>query len=215
MTDQDKKPVLDEQTFEKLLEAAFVLQEHNRRMLEMEQSLESQRDLLSKQELAHEALQPRSTSESKDRSLADSDYTLTLSEIVEAQRQIQMHHLGLDKAMAVVAERVARITNSSGAAIAILDGKIVRYRAGTGTPALPIGSESSLDAAICFASVRTGKVIRSEDVNTEFLFDPELCRERGILSLLSVPIYHDGDIVGALDRKRPYFSRHFGPGPRI
>ncbi len=206
MTDQNKKPVLDEQTFEKLLEAAYVLQEHNRKVQELEQRLESQSELRREQELAAPP-QPPGVPESKEGSRSNSDYTLTLSEIVEAQRQIQMHHLGLDKAMAVVAERVARITNSSGAAIAILDGKIVRYRAGTGTPALPIGSESSLDAAICFASVRTGKVIRSEDVNTEFLFDPELCRERGILSLLSVPIYHDGDIVGALEL---YFDRIHG-----
>jgi GAF domain len=207
VTDQDKKPVLDEQTFERLLEAAYVLQEHNRKMRELDQSLESQRDQLIQQELAHEALQPRSTSESKERSPEDSDYTLTLSEIVEAQRQIQMHHLGLDKAMAVVAERVARITKSSGAAIGILEGKIVRYRAGSGAPALPIGSERPLETAICVACVRIGKVIRSEDINTEFLFDPELCRGRGILSLLAVPIYHDGDIVGALEL---YFDRIHG-----
>jgi hypothetical protein len=55
--------------------------------------------------------------------------------------------------------------------------------------------------------VRVGKVIRSEDINTEFLFDPELCRGRGILSLLAVPIYHDGDIVGALEL---YFDRIHG-----
>jgi putative methionine-R-sulfoxide reductase with GAF domain len=207
VTDQNKNPVLDEQTFEKLLEAAYVLQEHNRKMRELEESLESQRDQLVQQEMAREALQPRSTSESNERSPADSDYTLTLSEIVEAQRQIQMHNLGLDKAMAVVAERVARITHSSGAAIGILEGNIVRYRAGTGSPALPIGTESPLDRAICVASVRTGKVIRSEDINTEFLFDPELCRGRGIRSLLAVPIYHDGDIVGALEL---YFDRIHG-----
>lgn len=204
MTDQDKKPVLDEQSFEKLLEAAYVLQEHNRKMRELEESLESQREQLVQQEMAREALQPKSPSESSERSPADSDYTLTLSEIVEAQRQIQMHNLGLDEAMAVVAERVARITHSSGAAIGILEGNIVRYRAGTGAPALPIGSERPLDRAICVASVRTGKVIRSEDMNTEFLFDPELCRGRGIRSLLAVPIYHDGDIVGALEL---YFDR--------
>jgi hypothetical protein len=72
---------------------------------------------------------------------------------------------------------------------------------------LPIGSERPLETTICVASVRTGKVIRSEDVNTEFLFDPELCRKRGILSLLAVPIYHDGDIVGALEL---YFDRIHG-----
>ena len=207
MTDQNNKPVLDEQTFEKLLEAAYVLQEHNRKIREVEQSLESQRQLLCEQELEGQAQQPTSSAGSEERSQSDSDYTLTLSEIVEAQRQIQARHLGLDNAMAVVAERVARITNSSGAAIGLLEGKMVRYRAGTGTPALPIGSERPLETTICVASVRTGKVIRSEDINAEFLFDPELCRKRGILSLLAVPIYHDGDIVGALEL---YFDRIHG-----
>ena len=41
MTDQKNKLVLDEQTFEKLLDAAYVLQEHNRKMRELEESLES------------------------------------------------------------------------------------------------------------------------------------------------------------------------------
>jgi len=198
--------MLDEQTFEKLLEAAYVLQEHNRKMRELEQSLESQSEKLQ-QEQAHRAPPPRSTPESRERSASNTDYTLTLAEIVEAQRQIQIHHLGLDNALAVVAERVARITNASGAAVGILKGTTVHYRAGTGAPALPIGRESPLDSAICVASVRTGKVIRSEDVSTEFLFDPELCRARGILSLVAVPIYHDGDIVGALEL---YFDRIHG-----
>jgi hypothetical protein len=59
--------------------------------------------------------------------------------------------------------------------------------------------EVPLKTAICHANVRTGQVIRTEDVNTEFLFDPEPCRQRGILSLVAVPIYHDGSIVGALE----------------
>jgi GAF domain-containing protein len=208
VTNEKDKPVLDEQTFHKLLEAAYVLQEHNRKAREVEQSLESRSEQLREQELEHQALL-LTKKPSAEPSHSNADYTLTLAEIVEAQRQIQIRHLGLDDAMAVVAERVARITNSSGAAIGLLEGKTVRYRAGAGASALPIGSERALDSAICVASVRTGKVIRSEDVNTEFLFDPELCRQRGILSLLAVPIYHDGDIVGALEL---YFDRIHGFG---
>ncbi|MGO9166675.1 MAG: GAF domain-containing protein, partial [Candidatus Sulfotelmatobacter sp.] len=91
------------------------------------------------------------------------------------------------------------ITNASGAAIGILDGKTVRYRAGAGAPALPLGSEVPLETAICAASVRTGQVLRTPDVDTEFLFDPDLCRARKIQSLIAVPIYHNGSIVGALE----------------
>src|SRR5207302_1498580 len=137
-------------------------------------------------------------------SRSNGDYTLTLAEIVEAQRQIQVRQLELDKAMAVIAEKVAHIASATGAAIGILEEKTVRYRAGAGAPALPVGSAIPLATAICAASIRTGQVIRSDDVNTEVLFDPEPCRQRGILSLLAVPVYHDGDIVGALEL---YFDR--------
>jgi putative methionine-R-sulfoxide reductase with GAF domain len=207
VTDQNNKPMLDERTFEKLLEAAYVLQEHNRKMREVEASLESHSEQLRAQESASQAPRQRNKPESEDSSDTSGDYTLTLAEIVEAQRQIQMRHLELDKAMAVVAESVARITSASGAAIGILEGKTVRYRAGAGDPALPLGSEVPLDKAICAASVRTGQVIRSEDVNPEFLFDPELCRRRGIQSLVAVPIYKEDDIVGALEL---YFDRIHG-----
>jgi putative methionine-R-sulfoxide reductase with GAF domain len=207
VTDQKNKPVLDEQAFERLLEAAYVLQEHNRKMRVLETNLESQSEQLREQELAHQAARLRSQPKSEESSRSQSDYTLTLAEIVEAQHQIQMRHLELDKAMAVVAERVARITGASGAGIGILDGSTVRYRAGAGSPALPVGSEVPLAEAICQANVRTGQVIRTEDVDTEFLFDPEPCRQRGILSLVAVPIYHDGNIVGALEL---YFDKLHG-----
>ena len=204
VSDQKNKPVLDEQTFGKLLEAAFVLQEHNRKMKVLEESLESQSEQLREQELAKHALFAESNSVSEEKAREDVDYTLTLAEIVEAQHQIQIRHLALDKALAVVAERVARITNASGAGIGILDEATVRYRAGAGAPALPAGTEVPLQTAVCQASIRTGQVIRTEDLDTEFLFDPEPCRKRGIRSLLAVPIYYDGQIAGALEL---YFAR--------
>ena len=155
MTDQKNKPVLDEQTFEKLLEAGYVLQEHNRKLRELEESLESQSELRREQELLVQAARQKSQTESETSARAHADYTLTLAEIVEAQHQIQMRHLDLDKALAVVAERVARITGASGAGIGISEGATIVYRAGAGSPALPVGSEVPLQIAICQANVRT------------------------------------------------------------
>jgi GAF domain-containing protein len=202
VTDQNNKPVLDEQTFEKLLEAAYVLQEDNRQLRELEQNLEAQSELLREQERAHQPLVEETKAE-EDLS-PDADYTLTLAEIVEAQHQIEIRHLELDKALAVVAERVTRITNASGAAIGIVEEKNVVYRAGAGSAALPVGSTVPLRAALCQANIRTGQVIRAEDVHVEILFDPAPCLQRGILSVVAVPIYHDGNIVGALEL---YFGR--------
>lgn len=206
MTDQNNRPGLDEKTFGKLIEAAYVLQEHNREVRKMEESLELHSEQLREQESARHRALPEKNQEAQE-NLPPGDYTLTLAEIVEAQHQIQRRHLELDAAMAVVAERVARITNASGAGIGLLQGKMVRYRAGAGSPALPTGSEVPLDTAVCAASVRTGQVIRSENVSQEFLFDAEGCLQRGIQSLVSVPIYHDGNIAGALEL---YFDKIHG-----
>jgi putative methionine-R-sulfoxide reductase with GAF domain len=207
VTDAKNKPALDEQTFGKLLEAAYVLQEHNREMREMEESLELHSEQLRQQEAETQAALLRSTRRTEDNSRPNPEYTLTLAEIVEAQHQIQIRHLESDEAMAVVAERIARITNASGAAIGILEGITVKYRAGAGAPALPVGSEVPLETAICAVCVRTGQVLRTPDVNVEFLFDPDLCRARDIQSLVAVPVYHDGNIVGALEL---YFDRPNG-----
>jgi putative methionine-R-sulfoxide reductase with GAF domain len=205
VTDKKNKPVLDEQTFQKLLEAAFVLQEHNREVRQMEESLEMHSEQLRQIEAETQAALQRSTRRTaEESSRPNPEYTLTLAEIVETQHQIQIRHLESDQAMAVVAERITRITHSSGAGIGIQDAKIVRYRAAAGVPALPVGSEVPLESAICAICIRTGQVLRTPDVNTEFLFDPDLCRARDIQSLVAVPVYHDGNIVGALEL---YFDR--------
>ena len=116
MSEQKNKPVLDEQAFDKLLEAAYVIQEHNRGMQEVEASLELHSEQLRQQDEAAQAALPRSTQAPEERARANGDYTLTLAEIVEAQHQIQMRHLEPEKAMALIAERVARITNATVAA---------------------------------------------------------------------------------------------------
>ncbi|MGA7548982.1 MAG: GAF domain-containing protein [Candidatus Sulfotelmatobacter sp.] len=204
MTDEKNKPRLDEQTFAKLLEAAYVLQEHNRKMRRVEESLELHSEQLRQQEAETQAALQRSTHLPEENSPPTSDYALILAEIVEAQHQIQRGNLESDEAMAMVAGKIARITNASGAAIGILEGQTIRYRAGAGAPALPLGSEVPLETAICAISVSTGQVLRTPDINMELLFDPDLCRKRQILSLVAVPIYHDGNIVGALEL---YFDR--------
>jgi putative methionine-R-sulfoxide reductase with GAF domain len=193
VADQKEQPILDEQTLQRLLEAAFVLQEHGI-------GLQDQR-LQTDQPKEHEFVshsRPGKLQTEKDVSSKD-DYALTLDQIAETQQQIQALHLAFDKAMALVAESVVKITNASGAAIAILDGKKVRYRAASGPCALRLGSEVANDQAICSACLRTGHVVSCADINSEFLVDVEECRRREIQSLIAVPVYHEGKAIGALE----------------
>ncbi|HTU41172.1 MAG TPA: GAF domain-containing protein [Candidatus Aquilonibacter sp.] len=202
--EQSTKPALDQQTFEKILEAAFVLQEHNRRMRQLEVRLESRGEKLREEETIRQSLLKKTKPDLDEPLRPNPDYTLTLAEIVEAQYQIQTRHFELSDATAVVAERIARITRASGAGIGILEGANVRYLAGAGSPALPVGTEVPFKTAVCQANIRTGQVIRTKDVDTEFLFDPEPVRQRGIRSLVAVPIHYDGNIIGGLEL---YFDR--------
>jgi GAF domain-containing protein len=195
------KPVLDEHTLAKLLEAAYVLQEHNRELQQMELGLSLKREQIEAEERAAPAEGAPRTQDAD--SAANSDYTFTLAKIVETQHQIQVRHLELESAMSLVAERLVQIARASGASIGILDGKKLRYRAAAGLMTLPAGTDVAMDKALCLACLRTGQVFRCADVNPEFLLDTEECRRRGIQSMIAVPIFHDGGVAGGLELYYP------------
>jgi len=198
VTDQKNKLKLDEQTFDRLLEAAYVIQEHNREMQEMEASVELSKAQLRQPETKAEPVQLPSAP-SAESSPRNTDYVLPLAEIVETQREIQKGHLESDDAMALVAERATRITKASGAAVGILNDEMIFYRAGVGSSALPFGSKVRMDKAISAFTLRTGQALSITDVKAESGFDKDLCLQRGIQSLVAGPIYRDGNIVGALE----------------
>jgi GAF domain-containing protein len=197
VSEEKDKPILDEQTLAKVLEAAYVLQEHNRELQTMEQGL----DLTTEQREPAEGRAPANGEPLIQEAPATphADYTFTLAQIVETQHQIQVRHLDLPNAMCLVVERLTHIARASGAAVAILEGNKVHYRAAAGLMTLPAGTEVSPDKALCVACLRTGQVFRCADVNPEFLLDAEECRRRGIGSLIAVPIFHDGGVGGALE----------------
>jgi putative methionine-R-sulfoxide reductase with GAF domain/ribosomal protein L37E len=182
------KPAFDEDSLAKLLEAAYVLQEHNRELAKME--LRPRPDESSAAETSSQRL---TTATAKD------DYTGVLAQIVETQHQIQVRHLSIDPAMALIVQRIVDIAKAAGASVGILDGRNLRYRATAGFRTLPLGTEVLLEKALCAASLRVGDVIRCADVNPEFLIDAAECKRRGIQSLICVPIYHDGNTAGGLE----------------
>jgi len=199
VSEEKDKPVYDEQLLTNLLEAAYVLQEHNRELQAMELHVEPQ-DLAAHEPAARQETSLHAPGDDRAESgPAPKDYTFTLGQIVETQHQIQVRHLELDSAMTLVTERVTEIARGTGAAIGILDGRKVRYKAASGLMTLAAGSEVPMEKALCVACVRTGQVIRCADVNAEFLLDIEECHRRGIQSMIAVPVYFDGGIAGGLE----------------
>ncbi len=207
-SEKKDKPVLNEELLDKLLEAAYVLQEHNRLAQEMELSVE-----LDEQEEAETAAAQAPASQksaiigasadapplAQEEGVSTADYTAILAQIVETQHKIQLHNLKLEDAMMLIAERVREIATAGGSAIATVNGKRIRYRAAAGDMALPVGTEVSTEKALCSACVRTGQVIRGANINGEFLLDSRECQRRGIQSMIAVPVYHEGRTVGGIE----------------
>ena len=196
VSDEKNKP-FDEQTLARVLEAAYVLQEHTRGLPARK---ESRRPLPD----ARQAATPGQPLNTQPNVPAKDDFTSVLARIVETQHQIQVHHLDFEPTLSLIVERVAEIAKAGGAAVGILDGKTLRYRAAAGLMTLPVGTEVPMEKALCAASLRVGDVVRCGHVSPEFLIDAAECRRRGIQSLISVPIYQDGKTAGGLE---VYYAR--------
>ena len=198
VSEEKDNPVFDEQALDKLLEAAFVLQEHNRGLRELDLRLQLKRDQVEAEDRASSPKAPAPLPPSPA-SGTQPDYTLTLGKIVEAQHHIQVRKLGLNDAMSLVAERVVEIAAASGAAVAIANGQTVRYPAIAGIKTLPAGTVVPKAKALCSACMNAAQVVRVADVSSGIEIEIEECRHRGIQSLILAPIFHEGEIAGALE----------------
>ena len=196
--EEKHNPVSDEQTLGKLLEAAYVLQEHNREMRRLELRLGPKRDQEEGENPAYPVPNPSLQTKSPEPT-SPSDNTSTLARIVETQHQIQFRRLEFDSALNLVAERVCEMTNAAGAAVGIIERKTVRYRAVAGRSAPARGSIVPLDEAMFAPCLKAGQVFRCPDANVESPVDAEECKRRGIESLVAVPVFHDGGIAGGVE----------------
>jgi hypothetical protein len=168
-------PVLDEATFQKLLAAAYVLQEH------------------------HDSTKPTPPSEAKsDNHDTDSD-TSILAQIVETQHEIQANHLDLDGTTSLVMERIVKITGAQGAAIGILEDGMLRYRSARGVLIGQVGKSVRPEAALSSSTLLHDMILRCPNASSDFRVNPEIAKRLGIVSFISVPVLHNGKTGGALE----------------
>jgi hypothetical protein len=198
VSEEKSKPILDEQTLDRLLEAAYVLQEHNRERREIEQNQERKRVLIEAERLAVAASNEQLSPPVSQKSAAQADYTVTLGKIVETQRQIQVRQLDLESAMSLVTERAVDISGASGAAIGMVEGASLHYRAVSGQTTPSAASIVPARNNSLRSCIKTGQVLRCSDIS-ETAIDKEEFRGRGIKSLIAAPVFLHGDVAGTLE----------------
>lgn len=206
MSEEKNKTIRDEETLARVLEAAYVMQEHNRELRKTERAPALTRHQnAADQRPVSQARTPQAQSTPltfRPDNPRPTSTTLTLAQIVEIQHQVQVRHLELKSVMALVAERLS-VAAESAAAIGILEGQNVHYRATAGAMAPPAGTKVPIGQALSAECLRTGHVLRCCDTTAERSLDTNECSRRGIQSILAVPIFREGRVAGTLDR---YFS---------
>ncbi|HMK22871.1 MAG TPA: GAF domain-containing protein, partial [Terriglobales bacterium] len=167
-------PVLDEATFQKLLAAAYVLQEH------------------------HDRSQPVLPTPAQENPDSDSD-TSILAQIVEIQHEFQTNHLDLEATASLIAERVLKIVGAQGAAVGVIEDGQVLYRAARGILSDQLGRSVRPDTTLSANTVLHDVILRCTDASADFRVNPEITKRAGIGSMIAVPVLHDGKTGGVLE----------------
>ena len=170
-----------------------MLQEHNREM-----QAKNPQEASEPRERAKLTSSTPLTPTSKEQ-VTGTEYGITLAKIVETQHDIQVRHLDLGNALRLVANRVVEITKAYGAAIGIVESKVIRYRAVAGKGAPVAGSTDLPSNSLSASCLKTGNVFRCEDISIERSLDSEARKKRGIGSIIAAPIFHDGVVAGHLE----------------
>ena len=182
-------PLLDEDSFQKLLAAAYVLQEHQDRQRSAE---------AAKLESAAAGAPPSHPDSAP--LPATSDYSQTLAQIVATQEQIQRAHLALPEAMNMIAEQTQFITRASGTVIGLREGDDLLYRAVSGSARGLLGSRVAVNKCLSAECLNHDAILCCPEVDTDSRIDAQLCQQRGIRGLIAVPIHREGgSVAGSIE----------------
>jgi putative methionine-R-sulfoxide reductase with GAF domain len=129
------------------------------------------------------------------------NYTDMLSAASAVQREAESLGSDLKAALPLIAFRVRSLLRASGAAIA-LEGKdagTMICRASAGDNAPPAGTSLQVGSGFSGICVRTGKLLRSNDTETDERVDRQSCRALGARSLLAAPVIRGEKVIGLLE----------------
>lgn len=154
--------------------------------------------------LAAAANAESSAAPSKDKDWENSvrqNYTDLLSAASAVQREAESLGSDLEAVLFLVAARSRSLLRASGAAIAIAGkgaGTMV-CRATAGPSAPPVGATLQVGSGFSGECVRTGRLLRCDDTETDERVDLQSCRALGILSMLAAPVRMGEKVIGLLE----------------
>jgi hypothetical protein len=171
-TGAKQKPALDEGSFQQLLAAAYVVQQHN--------------ETVRKDETPRNQEQPTGTSR-------------VLAIIAEIQSLIRTQGLNIADSTALIADRILGLTGASGVSISLVDNGYLDCVAEAGLPAKIPGSSVSSHSSVATDQLKCGRMFESAEAQTDTRLDREICREIEVGSLVAAPVLRFGEIAGLVE----------------
>jgi hypothetical protein len=150
---------------------------------------------------ANAASSPAAPSPTPEHSVLRPNYTDTLTAASAVQREAESLGSDLDAVLTLVASRSQSLLRASGAAIALAatEPAIMICRASAGPSAPPVGATLQVGSGFSGECVRTGRMSRCDDTETDERVDRESCRALGIRSILAAPIRLGERVIGLLE----------------
>jgi putative methionine-R-sulfoxide reductase with GAF domain len=136
-----------------------------------------------------------------DHAVLRPSYTDTLTATSAVQREVESLGSDLEAVLNLIASRAQSLLRASGAAIALAakEPATLICRASAGPSAPPLGATLQVGSGFSGECVRTGRMSRSDDTETDEHVDRESCRALGIRSMLAAPIRLGERVIGLLE----------------
>ena len=126
-------------------------------------------------------------------------YSSIWTALTAVKREVELSGPDLDASLQVIAERALTFTRATGAAIALLRGEEMVCLASAGRDAPRLGARLQVGSGFSGECVRTGRLLRCDDSETDPTVDRESCRMLGVRSMIAVPICCGDVVMGLLE----------------
>ena len=110
----------------------------------------------------------------------------------------------LDAALQVLVQKAQYTSNATGAALALRQGADMVCRAASGNSAPDRGARLQIKTGLTAECLRSGELLRCDNVMSDSRVDMESCKRLGIESIIIAPVRQGQKIVGVLE----LFSAH-------
>jgi len=135
-------------------------------------------------------------------------YSDTLAAVTAVQREVEGLGSDLGGALQLIAARTRTLLRASGAALALSDATpgFMICRASAGSDAPPVGIRLQVGSGFSGDCVKTGRLMKCDDAETDSRVDRESCRALGIRSILAAPVRVGDKSIGILEAFSPHPS---------